>query len=232
MTKRRKRALLVALSLLSSAAIVVVTQPLAAFRVLAWIFPRILWRVETKAPLVALTFDDGPAPDHTPQVLDILARRQAHATFFLIGERAAAHRQPLSHGPFDIPRFRDRVRLEPGADGADPRPPWPAEAVSSSGRADPPIATDEGPRAGLYLRPRVGLPLRPGASALVLHSLARYEEPGSGRHRRPPRRDHRSLANGRRPRGNPRGRPGEGPALRDRVGAARRIVNDARPTSS
>jgi peptidoglycan/xylan/chitin deacetylase (PgdA/CDA1 family) len=83
--------LLVALALLSSAAIVVVTQPLAAFHVLAWIFPRILWRVETNAPLVALTFDDGPAPDHTPQVLDILARRQAHATFFLIGERAAAH---------------------------------------------------------------------------------------------------------------------------------------------
>lgn len=39
---------------------------------------------------VALTFDDGPDPVHTPAVLDILAREGVHATFFLIGERAQA----------------------------------------------------------------------------------------------------------------------------------------------
>lgn len=38
---------------------------------------------------VALTFDDGPDPDWTPRVLDALAERQAAATFFLVGERAA-----------------------------------------------------------------------------------------------------------------------------------------------
>lgn len=36
-----------------------------------------------------LTFDDGPDPDHTPQVLEALARSGARATFFVIGERAA-----------------------------------------------------------------------------------------------------------------------------------------------
>jgi peptidoglycan/xylan/chitin deacetylase (PgdA/CDA1 family) len=40
---------------------------------------------------VALTFDDGPDPEVTPQVLDILDRHRARATFFCIGERAAAH---------------------------------------------------------------------------------------------------------------------------------------------
>jgi len=40
---------------------------------------------------VSLTFDDGPDPEVTPQVLDILAQHGARATFFCIGERAAAH---------------------------------------------------------------------------------------------------------------------------------------------
>ena len=39
------------------------------------------------AGTVALTFDDGPDPTWTPQVLDVLARHNAHATFFVIGSR-------------------------------------------------------------------------------------------------------------------------------------------------
>jgi peptidoglycan-N-acetylglucosamine deacetylase len=35
---------------------------------------------------VALTFDDGPHPVYTPQVLDILAARKVQATFFVIGQ--------------------------------------------------------------------------------------------------------------------------------------------------
>jgi peptidoglycan/xylan/chitin deacetylase (PgdA/CDA1 family) len=40
---------------------------------------------------VALTFDDGPDPEVTPQVLDLLDRYQAKASFFCIGEKAAAY---------------------------------------------------------------------------------------------------------------------------------------------
>jgi peptidoglycan/xylan/chitin deacetylase (PgdA/CDA1 family) len=40
---------------------------------------------------VALTFDDGPDPEITPRVLDLLAERGVLATFFLIGRHAAAH---------------------------------------------------------------------------------------------------------------------------------------------
>ncbi|MFC7484686.1 polysaccharide deacetylase family protein, partial [Luedemannella flava] len=39
------------------------------------------------ADTVALTFDDGPDPRWTPQVLDLLARAHAHATFFVVGSK-------------------------------------------------------------------------------------------------------------------------------------------------
>jgi peptidoglycan/xylan/chitin deacetylase (PgdA/CDA1 family) len=40
-----------------------------------------------EAPVVALTFDDGPHPRGTPAVLDALAAVEARATFFLVGEQ-------------------------------------------------------------------------------------------------------------------------------------------------
>jgi peptidoglycan/xylan/chitin deacetylase (PgdA/CDA1 family) len=42
---------------------------------------------------IALTFDDGPDPELTPRVLDLLDARGATASFFCIGERAAAQPQ-------------------------------------------------------------------------------------------------------------------------------------------
>jgi peptidoglycan-N-acetylglucosamine deacetylase len=44
--------------------------------------------VATSEPIVALTFDDGPHPDYTPRLLDILERHHARATFFMVGEAA------------------------------------------------------------------------------------------------------------------------------------------------
>ena len=41
--------------------------------------------------LLYLTFDDGPHPEHTPRLLDLLAEHDARATFFLIGEHAERH---------------------------------------------------------------------------------------------------------------------------------------------
>jgi peptidoglycan/xylan/chitin deacetylase (PgdA/CDA1 family) len=40
---------------------------------------------------IILTFDDGPMPDTTPAILDILAKDCVKATFFMIGKRAQAH---------------------------------------------------------------------------------------------------------------------------------------------
>ena len=51
--------------------------------------PLCTWRGPRTARRVALTFDDGPDPEWTPRVLDILAAHATRATFFVIGERAA-----------------------------------------------------------------------------------------------------------------------------------------------
>jgi peptidoglycan-N-acetylglucosamine deacetylase len=47
-----------------------------------------IWRGPGERRAVALTFDDGPDPDWTPRVLDVLAREGVRAAFFLIGQRA------------------------------------------------------------------------------------------------------------------------------------------------
>jgi peptidoglycan/xylan/chitin deacetylase (PgdA/CDA1 family) len=52
---------------------------------------RFLWRLPSAQTTVALTFDDGPDPLHTPAVLDVLAAFGVKATFFLVGEKAAKH---------------------------------------------------------------------------------------------------------------------------------------------
>lgn len=46
---------------------------------------------DTREPLVALTFDDGPDPRWTPRVLDTLEAHGARATFFMLGVAAARH---------------------------------------------------------------------------------------------------------------------------------------------
>jgi len=66
-------------------------QPLALLSVFERLTPNVLYRVRVDLPLVALSFDDGPHPTFTPQVLEILQHHNAKATFFLIGERALLH---------------------------------------------------------------------------------------------------------------------------------------------
>jgi len=46
---------------------------------------------KTTDKVIAITFDDGPVPDGTPQVLQILKDANAEATFFCIGERIAGN---------------------------------------------------------------------------------------------------------------------------------------------
>lgn len=41
--------------------------------------------IDPDKPMVALTFDDGPNPNTTPQLLDTLKKYNAHATFFMLG---------------------------------------------------------------------------------------------------------------------------------------------------
>lgn len=49
----------------------------------------------TDDPAVALTFDDGPDPEHTPALLDLLRELDVRATFFVIGAHAEDHPELL-----------------------------------------------------------------------------------------------------------------------------------------
>lgn len=48
-------------------------------------FPDCLWAGSDALPKIALTFDDGPHSDYTPQVLDSLDQYQIKASFFVLG---------------------------------------------------------------------------------------------------------------------------------------------------
>lgn len=61
-----------------------IEQPPLLYRLL---FPEAVWRIKRKRrKVVYLTFDDGPIPEVTPWVLDVLDRYGVKATFFLVGD--------------------------------------------------------------------------------------------------------------------------------------------------
>ena len=49
----------------------------------------IFWSGPNNSKQIALTFDDGPDPIYTPKILDVLAKYNVKATFFVVGEMAA-----------------------------------------------------------------------------------------------------------------------------------------------
>ncbi len=49
------------------------------------------WRLPPGSAGLALTFDDGPDPEATPRILDLLASAGARASFFLIGSHVQRH---------------------------------------------------------------------------------------------------------------------------------------------
>lgn len=51
-----------------------------------WIYPSLIWKINTTSKEIYLTFDDGPHPEITPWVLDQLKAYDAQATFFCVGQ--------------------------------------------------------------------------------------------------------------------------------------------------
>ncbi|WP_232697298.1 polysaccharide deacetylase family protein [Brevibacillus daliensis] len=47
----------------------------------------VVWELPTEKKVIALTFDDGPDRKITPQILSLLKKHNAHATFFTVGNR-------------------------------------------------------------------------------------------------------------------------------------------------
>ena len=60
-------------------------------KLLRWLYPRALWRMDKNVKAVYLTFDDGPIPNITPWVLDLLDKYNIKATFFLVGDNIRKH---------------------------------------------------------------------------------------------------------------------------------------------
>jgi peptidoglycan/xylan/chitin deacetylase (PgdA/CDA1 family) len=71
-------------------------------RILKTVFPEITWDFQDTEPSLYLTFDDGPTPAITTEVLSILARFNAKATFFCIGRNVErnpdVYQQLLTNG--------------------------------------------------------------------------------------------------------------------------------------
>lgn len=55
-------------------------------RLIKWLFPDYVWDLPNPNNSVYLTFDDGPNPEITPWILDLLKRNDIKATFFCVGE--------------------------------------------------------------------------------------------------------------------------------------------------
>jgi len=150
-------------------------------------------RERTGGDHAALTFDDGPDPDSTPLVLDVLADLGLKATFFMTGEQAERHpaiaarvadegHEAALHGyehlreppPGDLERGLEAVARATGQRPTRFRPPYgraweaPLETVlwSAWGLDWEPIGPDR--IADLVVRD-----LEPGAIVL-LHDSARY----------------------------------------------------------
>lgn len=60
-------------------------------RFLRPLFGNVIWRANTSSKVIYLTFDDGPVPEVTPRVLDILDRYGWKATFFCVGDNVARY---------------------------------------------------------------------------------------------------------------------------------------------
>jgi peptidoglycan/xylan/chitin deacetylase (PgdA/CDA1 family) len=81
----------------------------AHYAILTRLFPGWIWALPADSGKIALTFDDGPDPETTPQLLETLARLEIRSTMFLCGEMCeqspeivreiAAHRHDVAnHG--------------------------------------------------------------------------------------------------------------------------------------
>lgn len=110
-------------------------------------FTGTITRVDTSQPSMALTFDDGPHPDYTPRVLELLAAHQAKATFFVVGQAAEQH-----------PDLIDRIRAQGHALANHTYSHALMTAISRQERRDEVLACARliGPQATRLFRPPWG----------------------------------------------------------------------------
>ncbi|WP_425313129.1 polysaccharide deacetylase family protein [Paenibacillus mangrovi] len=82
----------------------------------------VIWEIPNKEKVIALTFDDGPDPDETTYILDLLKQYDAKATFFVVGKqvdknpdlarRVVAEGHELGNHTYDHAYFNRRSSVE------------------------------------------------------------------------------------------------------------------------
>lgn len=70
--------------------------PVVTPKILKRLFPKLIWDVTTTEQKIYLTFDDGPEPEITSQVLAFLSEYNAKATFFCTGHKAESNPEIIS----------------------------------------------------------------------------------------------------------------------------------------
>ncbi len=59
--------------------------------------PDVIWNIPSEEDIIFLTFDDGPVPEATPEILTILKKYNAKATFFQVGENVKKYPELYQH---------------------------------------------------------------------------------------------------------------------------------------
>lgn len=82
----------------------------------------VIWEIPNKEKIIALTFDDGPDPEETTHILDLLKQYDAKATFFVVGKqveknpdlakRIAAEGHELGNHTYDHAYFNHRSSVD------------------------------------------------------------------------------------------------------------------------
>ena len=124
-----------------------------------------VWRGPRASNAVALTFDDGPDPEYTPRVLDILAARDVRATFFVVGKHAERF-------PHAVKLIHDRGH-EIASHGWSHRNLWicgPRRTFKEIGRTHE-LLTELTGRAPALFRPPWG-----AVNAAMFGALKRYKQ--------------------------------------------------------
>lgn len=79
----------------------VLYQPQWLFSLLHLATPNAAYRIDTNEKIIALTIDDGPHPNTTEQILEVLERHGAQATFFVLSRRLE-HQPAIGHRLIDL----------------------------------------------------------------------------------------------------------------------------------
>lgn len=111
---------------------------------------KVIYKIPTQDKIVALTFDDGPDPRFTPQILDELQKKNVKATFFMVGQEMEKHPDIVKRVIAQGDVIANHTYTHPHDIEADTR----AQVIRELERCEEIIESFTGQRAKLFRPPR------------------------------------------------------------------------------